>query len=525
MAQVINTNIASLNAQRNLNRSQGDLAVALQRISSGLRINSAKDDAAGLAISDRLTAQIRGLNQAARNAADAISLAQTGEGALQEITNSLQRMRELAVQSRNDTNTAADRQSIDQEFQQLLAEVDRVAQITAFNGRNVLDGSLGNSTFQVGANVGETISVNISSSMRTASIGQFASVVYTLGDDLDQNAGDQYLVNANGDLTINSIQIQAANAGVNGLGQGSAQSIVDAINASTDVDVVGGGGAGTGHNVTAVASTTSVTVSAANISGRTAFVDAGTDDTLTYTLNINGTQVFQEVETSSVKAVDQLVSQINAVSGTTGVSATQNSDGSMALNTIDGRNIEIRETLGGSTVADADTITGYFGNALSAAGVASDDNYETHKAGFTFTANQDITLVLSGTVDDIFLGGTGGSGPAVSGTGVTNQTGVNTSDVLSVGNSDLAIQRIDQAITDVDVFRGTFGAIQSRFESTIANLQTAAENQSAARSRIQDADFAQETAQLTRAQILQQAGIAILAQANAQPQSVLALLQ
>ena len=175
MANVINTNVLSLNAQRNLNTSQNSLATSIQRLSSGLRINSARDDAAGLAISDRMTSQIRGFNQASRNAADAISLSQVGEGALQQVTNNLQRMRELAIQSSNATNTAEDRISLDAEFQQLMAANDELAKNTSFNGRNVLDGTLGNATFQVGANVGETIAVDVSSSMRNTDIGQVAT--------------------------------------------------------------------------------------------------------------------------------------------------------------------------------------------------------------------------------------------------------------------------------------------------------------------------------------------------------------
>ena len=187
MAQVINTNVASLNAQRNLSTSQSTLATALQRLSSGLRINSAKDDAAGLAISDRFTTQIRGLNQAVRNANDGISLAQTAEGALGEVTNNLQRIRELAVQSANATNSASDRAALDQEVQQRLAEIERIATQTAFNGQKVLDGTFGNATFQVGANVGETITVGLSTSMRTTAIGKTAD--YVGGSAYNDNLG------------------------------------------------------------------------------------------------------------------------------------------------------------------------------------------------------------------------------------------------------------------------------------------------------------------------------------------------
>ena len=175
MGQVINTNVLSLNAQRNLARTQGDLAQALQRLSSGLRINSAKDDAAGLAISERFTTQIRGINQAVRNANDGISLAQTSESALGELTNNLQRIRELAVQSANSTNSASDRAALDQEVQQRLAEVERIGAQTSFNGLKVLDGSFGTSQFQVGANVGETITINLSQGVKASQIGQIAT--------------------------------------------------------------------------------------------------------------------------------------------------------------------------------------------------------------------------------------------------------------------------------------------------------------------------------------------------------------
>src|SRR5690606_19472316 len=174
MSQVINTNVLSLNAQRNLARTQGDLATSLQRLSSGLRINSAKDDAAGLAISERFTTQIRGLNQASRNANDGISLAQTADGALAEITSNLQRIRELTMQSANSTNTSSDRNAHAQEMQQRMQEIDRVGSQTSFNGQKILDGSFGNATFQVGANVGETITVGLSTSSRANAIGQIA---------------------------------------------------------------------------------------------------------------------------------------------------------------------------------------------------------------------------------------------------------------------------------------------------------------------------------------------------------------
>ena len=524
MAQIVNTNVASLNAQRNLNRSQSMLGTSLERISSGLRVNSAKDDAAGLAISNRLQAQVRGFNQAARNAADAVSLAQTGEGSLAEVTNNLQRMREIAVQSRNATNTVADRQSLDAEFQQLLAENDRIAQTTAFNGRNVLDGTMGSAVFQVGANVGETVAIDLGAgtSMRSGSVGQHAAVTYTLGSYTDQGHAtgfaDAGLLDANTDLDINGVSIDAAVNGANGLTNGSAQSIVNAINAKRD--------GVNGHGVTATASTTSLTITAANIAAYSALAEqgGGTDDTLTYVVTMNGTNVFTANEGEAAFMVAQLVSKFNAVSATTGVTAAENSDGSMTLSTSDGRNIHLLEKLNGDT-DNADTVTGYFGQTALTGTANAESRTIIKKGSISLSAAKTITTALAGGSANIFGVGSGGSGPANGASADVLTAGLDASDVLSTTNADTAINRIDQALSDVDGLRGTFGAIQSRFESTIRNLQTSAENASAANSRIVDADFAAETAALTRAQILQQAGVSILAQANALPQNALALLQ
>lgn len=526
MPQVINTNVSSLNAQRNLNRSQGQLAVSLQRISSGLRINSAKDDAAGLAISNRLTAQIRGLNQASRNAADAISLAQTGEGALQEITNALQRMRELSVQSRNSTNTSADRQSIDAEFQQLLSEVDRIAETTAFNGQNILDGSFGNAAFQVGANVGETISIDVTSSTRADSVGSFASNAYSLINVADQTGASEAAVdaliaaggtannaflNANGDLQLNGVNVTAVAAPATPAGrdQDSAYNIAAAINAETD-----------SHGVTAEATASTIQFTDAQVLGGNVFTDTGSNDTLTYTVKINDVQVISQTEGDATLTAAQIASAVNTESSNTGVTASVDSSGNLTLTAADGRNIKLEETLGGGPSDATDAVVGYFGNTLANGGTSTLHETNLYKGGVTVSSDSAIAVVSNDAQADAFF-----TGVAHAATDTTNATTLDSANVLTVAKADEAIYKIDQAITDIDLLRGTFGAVQSRFESTIANLQTAAENQSAARSRILDADFAQETASLTRSQILQQAGVSILAQANALPQNVLALLQ
>ncbi|MBW1939120.1 MAG: flagellin [Deltaproteobacteria bacterium] len=511
MAMSINTNIASLNAQKNLGKTQGMLDKSLARLSSGLRINSAKDDAAGLAISNRMGAQVRGLNQAARNANDAISLAQTAEGALQESTNILQRMRELAVQSKNSTNTASDRSSLDQEFQQLSAELNRIGDTTSFNGQMILDGSMGASVFQVGSQVGETISLDLSSDMRASSIGTYTSKTYSLAADADATAADTWLSDDAGDITINNVSIDAATGGANGQGAGSAKSIASAINAKTD-----------DHGVTASATATTKTIDNSTIESFGGWVDGVVDDTLLYTLTINDQQILTEAEGSTGVTATALASAINTYASTTGVVAQVDSAGDMTLTAADGRNIEIKETLNGSTAeVVVDDVTGYFGHDLHATGVTSIDNYDITKADLTVRASQDITIAFDAADDIEQLFGLADA----TASDTSTASAINASNVLTGANADLAIYRADQALSDIDTFRGDLGAIQNRFESTIANLQSVSENISAARARIMDADFAAETAELTKAQVLQQAGVAMLAQANQLPQAVLSLLQ
>ncbi len=479
MALSINTNVASLNAQRNLNRSQGLLNQSLERLSTGLRINSAKDDAAGLAISERFTTQIRGLNQAVRNASDGISLAQTAESALGELTNNLQRIRELAVQSANATNSASDRSALNAEVQQRIAEVERIASQTSFNGRKVLDGTFGSAQFQVGANVGETISVNLTTGMRSSQIGQIASAQG--GVVLSGALTDGGLTIAVGGGT--AIGVGASVAGsLNGQGADSAFSKVRAINN---------------------AGVSGLTATAANAhTGGFVTIDGSSATTATtYGLNINGVDIFSGAGNVAVGAsltAADIAAQVNLFSSQTGVSASV-SGTNMTFTSVDGRNTDITETI---TLGASATGTGI---AAAQEGVVRG----------TIKLSAADNIVMTGQFADI-----GHAATIAKDSGTLD--GV---DVLSVVNSETAINRIDSALTVVSDLRSSFGAIQNRFESTIANLQAVAENLAAARSRIQDADFAAETAALTKAQILQQAGIAILSQANAQPQLALSLLQ
>jgi len=308
MASIINTNIASLNAQRNLAMSQTSLTTSMQRLSSGLRINSAKDDAAGLAISERFTTQIRGLNQAARNANDGISLSQTAEGALGEMASNLQRIRELAVQSANSTNSASDRAALDQEVQQRLAEMDRVATQTAFNGLKLLDGSFGNSTFQVGANVGDTIAISLSTSMRTSKIGNIASSSSTnaLGVGTVALTGGAAAI-AVGPNAATSISESVAGTSV-GQNAGSAFAKAEAINLS----------AVPGLTVSA-ATYTALTIGTTVTTG-TVGTPVGT---ATYSLSINGQPIFANFDgtTGKTLSAQQIVDAVNSQKINTGVTA------------------------------------------------------------------------------------------------------------------------------------------------------------------------------------------------------------
>jgi flagellin len=377
MASVINTNVASLNTQRNLGASQASMNISIQRLSTGLRVNSAKDDAAGLAIAERMNAQVRGLNVAARNANDGVSLAQTAEGSLGKIGEMVQRVRELAVQSSNATNTSADRGALQQEVAELKAEIDRVAGSTNFNGTKLLDGSFAAAKFQVGADAGESITVNSITNAQLAGMG-----------------------------VVNRASTQ---------------------------------------------SSTAITNLAA-----TALAD----------LTVNGTDigVLAAVGTSQERTA-QVIDAINRISTTTNVGAF-----------FDAQNNKIVLTSSGNI-----TLTG-------AAGA---------KVGFV--AADSATAAASANMASL--------------------------DISSYGGAQLAMQQCDAALAQINGARASLGAVQSRFESAVANIQIAAENTTAARSRIMDTDFAKETAEMTRAQILQQAGTAMLSQANQLPQQVLSLLR
>ncbi|NTV69455.1 MAG: flagellin [Azonexaceae bacterium] len=469
MAQTINTNISSLNAQRNLNTSQSSLATSLQRLSTGLRINSAKDDAAGMAISSRMTSQINGMNQAARNANDAISLAQTAEGDQTQISNNLQRIRELAVQASNASNSASDRQALNSEVSSLIAEIDRVATTSAFNGVKLLNGSFTNQSFQVGANAGETITVGNLSSARATDLGGYKVTTATAVDNSAIAAGD---------LTVNSVAVGASVAGA-GAGQ-------TAISAWAKAAAINSANAG-------VYATASTTVAGA----------AGTAATAgdIVAVSINGFDTALVTDTGTL-ATDKasMVNAINDISDKTGVTAAIVS-GNIDLTAADGRAIAVALSSNGA-------VTG----ALADVGLAA--------------ATTQGTLTLVSASPTITIGGTNGTGrTGLSASNVGTLNAISAIDISTASGAQSSLSMVDAALQQLNSSRANLGALQNRFSAVVTSLQTASENISASRSRIQDADFASETANLTRSQILQQAGTAMLAQANALPQNVLTLLR
>ena len=495
MPQVINTNMASLSAQRALNTSQSGVQTSLERLSSGLRINGAKDDAAGLAISERFTSQIRGLNQAARNANDASSLAKTAEGAMAEVTNNLQRIRELAVQAANGTNSATDRTALQSEVTQLVAEIDRVANQTNFNGIKLLDGSYSAQSYQVGANAGETISIGSIASVKSTDVGQYSGV--TLSNQALTATATGSAGSGSDTAAAQSVTLTYSNSDTEVISLGSvaqdAKAIANAFNAINRGFVA--------------------TADANSVNGTNSSDSGGNDTTLTLTLNnISFDVAGLDGAMSSNRTA--LVSAVNATTGSHGVIATDDGN-KVNFAAADGRNITVSAAFASS------------GTAMVASdfGLAADGTY-----GSTYDVTYRAPGVdTSGRTVSSFVGS--GTGTATDSTRISSQTvaqvgaALSGVDISTASGATAALNTLDAALSSVNTSRASLGAFQSRFDSVYANLQVASENASAARSRIVDADFATETAALTRGQILQQAGIAVLAQANAAPQNVLSLLQ
>ncbi len=603
MPSIINTNISSLTAQRQLGVSQLSLATSMARLSSGLRINSAQDDAAGLAISERFTSQIRGANQAARNANDGISLAQTAEGDLAQISNNLQRIRELAVQAANGTNSSSDRVSLNNEAAALVVENDRLATTSAFNGIKLLDGTFTAQTFQVGANgtANDVVAVSSIASARSNSLGVGASSSYSARVAGISASTGSYL--AAGALSINSQAVgAAATDGVsNSYAKTSGIAVAAAINAisgntnvtatvsattsngvsvaastalvagavtinGVDIGALSATTTGVGRGaqvaaainlkspqtgVTAVADTTTGAVKLTAADGRniivggttgaTSAVGLGTG-TVTYgslttgvamtaaafgasnaagSIFINGVDVGAiAAGTSATDKGDKIAAAINALSERTGVTAT-NDAGKISLSGAVYHKSTTDNTLTGTTLAAG----------ASGSGLANDDGDTLAVVASQYVSRSAVTLNSAASagisvagVNSNALSATGLSEGYKEATSVAG-AGVSAIDLTTAAGAQAALAAVDSAVNTVNSTRAALGAYQARFTSVVASLATTAENMTASRSRIQDADFAMETANLSRAQILQQAGTAMVAQANQLPQGVLALLR
>ena len=519
---VINTNISSIQAQSSLRLTQLKQSTAMERLSSGVRINSAKDDAAGLAISTRMTANIRGIAAAVRNANDGISLTQTAEGSLGQISDNLQRIRELAVQSANTGNNASDRAAMNNEATALIAEIDRVASNTAFNGIKLLDGSFQNQALQVGAgnDANDRITISVGNA-KSSALGVGSNSSYAASVPVGSTAATGATALVAGGLTINGFSVGAAVK--DGVSQDGAFVYADTVTAAAV------------HTVTTNSAASGISIANAinAISGQTgviANVDATTLAGTTVTgfatavgannIRINGVGLAALEATASAGARGgQMAAAINDVSSQTGVTATfDTTTGAVALTAADGRNIVVDSWGAGG----AKTVTG-LGSGVAAGAVATVTpvNVITQaKVSLSTTGSAGITL--AGTAAGLTASGLTA--------GVTRSTatvgaGVSSLDLSTVSGSQTALTTLDSAINTITNSRAAMGAYQNRLSASIANLETTSMNLSASRSRIMDTDYAKESTNLAKSQIISQAATAMLAQANQAQQSVLALLK
>lgn len=521
MASFINTNVASLNAQINLSNSQGGLSQSLQRLSSGLRINSAADDAAGLAISTRMSAQIDGLTQAARNANDGISLAQTAGGALTSVASALQTLRQLSVQSANATNTSSDRQALNAEAQQLVTSIQNTATTTQFNGQNLLDGSFQSAQFQVGANANQTISVSVSGAT-TNTLGNFG------GASANAVSASAWAVGSS--ISINGVAIGSSNAtSTPGVSAGSAYAKAAAINAETSLtDVTASAYTTTDSTVGA----TSYNLAAPTGTAVGAVAATGSTGTSSGQLWINGIAIGSiGASTTQLGAIQNAANAINQVASQTGVTAIANaSTGRLTLTAQDGRDIQVATngTAGAAVTAATGLTADTYAGTLQANGNLSTTDTFGGTAGLytgalTLNSSKSINLTdTAGGTADLQAGGLATAAGVLYSSSLHSLASM---DISTVTGANAAINIVDAAINQINAQQADLGAIQNRFTSTISNLNTSSQNLSAAKARIEDTDYAAETANLAHFQILQQAGTAMLAQANSLPNSILTLLR
>ncbi|MQU65601.1 flagellin [Pseudomonas sp. FSL R10-1350] len=572
MALSVNTNVTSLTVQKNLNKAGDALSTSMTRLSSGLKINSAKDDAAGLQMANRLTSQTKGMTVAIANANNGSSIAQTAEGAMQESTNILQRLRELALQASNGDKSDADRASLQQEFTAKTGELTRIAQTTTFGGRNILDGSFQNQAFQVGADANQTISFGMTDISATGLKGSYSEAsasgaalkglsASTTGANLSSAKVSGTAIAAGSAATdkfrINGVEFALTAAGT---AAGAATAAVDVINAKKDL---------TGVTATADAAgkltltsqgdikleETALTPTPAPTSGLTSLgLTAGTT-TAAITgasklaadgaITVNGTAV-------EWKAADTVTSVLDNIKAQLGDKATAEvKDGRVVLSSGDGKDIKLANTDGGSlaqlglaagtsqakltadTSIELNGVEVKFKKGDTADNIVSTIN--SASTGVTASKNDDGSLKLFSNKDISVKDGAAGTGlaalgltdapTATSAKAVTVETTVSDLSILTAADSQRTIQALGDAIQQIDSQRSALGAVQNRFDSTVANLQSISENSTAALGRVQDTDFASEAAQLTKQQTLQQASTAILSQANQLPSAVMKLLQ
>ena len=459
MALTVNTNVSSLNAQRNLSKSGQGLATSMERLASGMRINSAKDDAAGLQISNRLTSQVNGLAVAQRNANDGISMAQTAEGAMQESTNILQRMRELALQSANGSNSSEDRKALQKEVKALQTELTRIADTTSFGGVNLLDGSFGGKKFQIGADANQTISVNLSSvaaeDIGNYSIGNAGSVigVANAGAALGAVANSQTITITNSDGDTGEYETVVGDTAVDVAKGISDLNLGVEAKAVLEVDI----------KIENVANAGSF-----DMGGKTYDLTDGDLDRVAAEITTNGHEASVAGGILTIRAI--------------GVDGIDMTDGVAAATSMG--------PVGGTLVTSTGTASSF---------------------GAKVVMTSDNEFITSGGAEAI-------------GAGTASLKAISSLDIGTAFDSQNAIDTIDSALAAIDTQRAELGAVQNRFGHTISNLANIQENVSASRSRIQDTDFATETAQMTKNQILQQAGTSILSQANQLPQAALSLI-
>ncbi|PRA55786.1 MULTISPECIES: flagellin [Pseudomonas] len=569
MALSVNTNITSLGVQKNLNKASDALSNSMNRLSSGLKINSAKDDAAGMQIANRLGNQVKGLNVAIANANNGVSIAQTAEGAMQESTNTLQRLRELALQSANGDKSDADRVSLQQEFTAKVGELTRIANTTTFGGRNLLDGSFSNIAFQIGANANETISFGMTDISATALKGEYseATVNGKAMAGLTATATGSVLGGSTGTGTaVAALNVAAAGTGlaaaasitVNGtkvdfasgdLGDDVAQKLNDAgisgvtaswddatdqltINSTSTLEVTGAAADLTAVGMTAIAAGGKIPSAVSD--GTTLLGQGGT-------VNVNG----KDVTWAAGADIDSVLGDIDAITGIG--SATIGKDGRIQVTSEDGNDVVLKNvssgalsTLGltsGTSQAKLGSDTSISLNGVEVKFKKGDttdaivSSINSASTGVTASKNSDGTLGLFSKKDIVIADGSAGTGLTALGltSGTTSSTTLETTvsnlSILSAASSQQAIQALDGAMQQIDSQRSQLGAVQNRFASTVANLQSISQNSTASKGRVEDADFASEAAELTKQQTLQQASTAILSQANQLPSAVLKLLQ